>query len=218
MTSTELQDEITNKIYDSIENIDTATELTTLVYDMGEAIRNENSIAMQKLREELKISKESNDRAEKLIVEYDSASKKHSLERKKFAETMRDIACLRQLLNKGFSKLWKDNNVAIGQQYPNIDYNSIGLQYLPAQRLTRLLEDNGGIKYALAVINGYTGSKDVCEFYIKLNNAFHPATSNLKDCIKRIQQNLEDGFAPECVTKLGLTKEMLKKIEDELPA
>lgn len=215
MTSLEIQDELTTKIYESIENIDTANEITALVCDIDVAIRKETSIAMKKLREAV-IS--ANDRVEKIIVEYDSACKKRSLEGRRFAEAMKDIACLRQLLNKGFLILWKDNNVAIGQKYPNIDYSSIGLKYLPDQRLTRLLEDNGGIKYALAVIHGYLGSKDVCEFYINLNNAFHPSTNNLKDCIKRVQQNLEEGFTPECVTKLGLTIEMLKKIEDELSA
>lgn len=191
--STRLLDDFENCFSDEIEQLN-KTYLNEIT-DINKNLKNLKNI-IQKKEEEL-------------------------IKRRKNRETinasLKYLILIRQSINPLFIKKWRLNKTTI----ENENYFELAKKTDILKR-KNLIDRNDGIKYALCVMNDICKDtpKDICEFYIKLNDKFHPKPypkSIIIDAITKLRDMLDDdGCTISLCNDIGITKKMLSGLMIEI--
>lgn len=156
---------------------------------------------------------------DKLGKDLESQRSKLDLERK----IMPNLIIVRQYLNKLFYDKWEEISKDKTSIINNVDFSE--LANITPQLKRKHLFDNNGIKIALCVLhNKCTGlPKDLCEFYITLNDKFHPKIKPdkiVRESIHALKDFLT-GVTSECqsspaISRYGINIKILNEIESFL--
>ena len=108
-------------------------------------------------------------------------------------------------------------------QHPDVDFNMLSVSTFILKNKS-LYTTNNGVKYALCVLNDLysteCSSKSFCNFYISLNNKYHPNIDPVKititNYINTLRQYISKDGLPEIFKDAGLTYTILDEIEKDI--
>ena len=131
---------------------------------------------------------------------------------KKISLSFRKMLSVRQATNMLFFRLWEHNKNTL----TDIDFHKLAINTLLLKRKDKI--DSPGLKYALAILHDKCIGidKDICEFYIKVNDFCHPSTKPISiiiDNLNDIENNID---LLEYLKDTGLTKDMCHKLKTEI--
>jgi len=131
---------------------------------------------------------------------------------KKISLSFKKMLSIRQATNMLFFRLWEHNKNIL----TNIDFHRLALNTPSLKRKDKI--DSPGLKYALAIIHNLCDGvdKDICEFYIKVNDFCHPSTKPISviiDNLDEIENNID---MYEYLKDTGLTKDICHKLKIEI--
>ncbi len=102
--------------------------------------------------------------------------------------TRRSIPLIRQFINTKFRELFNNLPEDIKNRFNTCDISFI--------KRKNILNDDG-VKYAVLVINNICKeiSKKTCDFYLKINDDFHPNTNPaniiIHECIEKLKKHIQ---------------------------
>lgn len=195
------KDIIYNRVYELTDNYDNAFE----IYNMVDEIEKDHISEIKKIKLNF------NTHVNKLQQIVDNLNDEIIIRETRMKNERifyKNLPIIRQYINLLFNKLWeKGKNI-----YDNIDFNELANK-------TILLKENGqGIKYALLVLFDKIDKdipKDICEFYIKINDTFHPKItpkSIIKESIDELTNVIADVKDNIVVKNSGLNKQILDEL------
>jgi len=130
-------------------------------------------------------------------------------------KALKEMAIVRQAMNRLFNDLWLEHQPTI--QSLNPDFDKLAQATTELKRPDRVWKSDG-IKYALCVINGLCNHvpKDLCTFYIRLNDRCHPPINPKKviiDSLDSLKGIINQGALPDYYKESGLTTKILCDLE-----
>jgi len=130
-------------------------------------------------------------------------------------QMIKNIHAIRQCLNILFNKLWSihKNNIQTDTDFVVLANNITILK-----RKERVNESDG-LKYAVCVLSKLcVGQIDICEFYIKLNELYHPKIKPIQTMYKNIA-DLKiklDEYKPHFLKEIDITPILLDNLNNEI--
>lgn len=202
------KDLIYNRVYELTDNYDNALE----IYDIVDEIEKNH------INEIKKIKLDFNTHVNKLKQVVENLNDKITIRENRMRNERifyKNLPIIRQYINLLFNKLWdncKDN-------YNNIDFDRLANNATLLKRKNLINRENGqGVKYALLVLYDKIKDnipKDICEFYIKLNDTFHPRItpkSIIKESIDELVNIISDVEDNIIIKNSGLNKQILDEL------
>jgi len=174
-----LDKEVTSDVYDAVDSLvnDIANHFETKHNDQLREQAISHYREVKHLQREISARTESINR---LTEEMLQQSKDHlkaldqkDKERRAEREAYQKMAIIRQAINERFDALWSKHEPTILSLNP--DFNDLA-KLTPLLKRPHLIKRSNGTKYALCILHDLCDhiSKDLCNFYLSLNNSYHP--------------------------------------------
>lgn len=197
-----LHEEISTKIYENVKNTQIAEEIIGDVNELGELyaikIRNTQK-ALDSAQRSLDVAKRELDNT---VLELEESQRRT----KRMQVHLKDLFIVRGYLNKQFRCFWKEHEEKISGQVTD--------EMLHHYSNRENIYEDAGYKFAVYILSvtnripvlmGF--SRELCEFYIQLNEKIHPKIvprSVVVEAIRNLRMERCDGF--------NITDEILNEI------
>lgn len=195
---------------DAIQDTDVALEVYNKVIAWTQNISNEHANEFKSMRKTF----------EEKFDEYEMKLEQKNKELENIKKFNTGLPLLRQYINILFKYMWdKINNKSSVQ---NCDFNDLANK-TSYMRRKDIVDSDNGTKYALCLIydivkdEKYT--KDAAEFYIKINDLFHPKIKPAKIYVKNSIKDISDAIKNtnlEIAVRIHLTTSVLDELLKDL--
>lgn len=199
-----IKSQIFDQLYGNIEDENIVTE----IYDNVEELHKQCIDEMRTLKNDI----------QNKLDEYDKKLNKLDDERKNSYKAHKIVYLVRQTMNVLFPNMY--NKYA--EHLNNINYDELARSTQFMKR-TEIVHKDNGCKFALAVYHGKISvenfSKDLCKYYITLNDKFHPKIKPINNTIENIKElkllMQENTNICECLeTPINVVEELIEKLNN----
>lgn len=207
MDPTHIKGEICTKVYEHTE-----LEYADEIYDLVENLDNYHINNHRRLLSDVKKKQKELDDT---INTYNKKLDDYETSNKNFHKSIRPIFVIRQAINKLFNQLWDQHRDTV----PPYDFNVLASKTKILKRPELINDEHRkGLKYALYVINKLFDHVPIqlAEFYITLNEEFHPKSKPSKiviDNINLLKELIQKGSLPTYFSRTGLNRDILEQLE-----